>query len=90
MSADSVAEAVFGGVKSRSNDTIYVPGIGRIFTAMQQLAPWLMDWYLDRLTPTYHAEEPVVTTGADNQYSRNMTIKKKFETERVTALREDG
>ena len=65
VSADAVAEAVFRGVRSKSTRTIYVPRIGRIFTAMQHLAPWMMDRYLDRFfTPTHDAAEPVVSMAA--------------------------
>ena len=65
VSADAVAKAVFGVLRSRSPHTIYVPRIGRVFTAMQHLAPWLMDWYLDRFSgPTDDAAERVVAMAA--------------------------
>lgn len=50
VSAEAVAEAVWRGVKSGTGRTIYVPRIGRVFTAMEHLCPWLMDWYLGRLS----------------------------------------
>jgi short-subunit dehydrogenase len=62
VSPEAVAKAVMRGVRSHSSQTIYVPGIGRVFTAMQHFTPWLMDWYLDRFSgPVYRATEPVET-----------------------------
>lgn len=45
VSPEAVAKAVVRGVECRSR-TVYIPGIGRLFTAMDFFAPWLMDWYL--------------------------------------------
>jgi short-subunit dehydrogenase len=65
VSAGEVAEAVFAGVKSKSTNTIYVPKIGRVFTAMQNLSPWLMDWYLDWLSkPGDRGPAPVFSMAA--------------------------
>jgi uncharacterized protein len=47
VTPDSVAAAIVRAVE-RGRRTVYVPRIGRIFTAMGILAPWLMDWYLAR------------------------------------------
>ena len=50
VSADSVAEAVVRLIESGYRRTVYIPQIGRLFSAMQTFAPWLMDWYLGRLS----------------------------------------
>ncbi len=42
-----VAEAIVRGIRRKSR-TVYVPQIGRLFTAMEFFAPTLMDWYLDK------------------------------------------
>lgn len=42
-----VAAAIVRGIERKSR-TVYIPWIGRVFTAMEFFAPWLMDWYLDR------------------------------------------
>jgi NAD(P)-dependent dehydrogenase (short-subunit alcohol dehydrogenase family) len=47
VTADSVAASIVQAVE-RGRRTVYVPKIGRIFTAMGILTPWLMDWYLAR------------------------------------------
>jgi len=49
VSAESVAAAVLKGVESGSSRTIYVPAIGRLFSALS-FVPRLMDLYLDRLS----------------------------------------
>lgn len=47
VSPEAVAKGVLRGIEHRSN-TVYVPQIGRLFTAMDFVAPWLMDWYVAR------------------------------------------
>jgi short-subunit dehydrogenase len=59
VSAERVAKVIFKAVDSRSSGTVYVPHIGRLFSAMEHFCPWLMDWYLARLT-----EEQVIVTDA--------------------------
>lgn len=46
VTADRVAEAIVRGLR-RSRRQVYVPWIGRVFTAMDHLAPGIMDWYLE-------------------------------------------
>jgi short-subunit dehydrogenase len=48
VSADQVSEAILKAVESRASGTVYVPGLGRLFTAMEHCCPPLMDWYLGR------------------------------------------
>jgi short-subunit dehydrogenase len=50
VSAESVATAVLKGIESGSSRTIYVPAIGRIFSALSFVPP-LMDLYLERFAP---------------------------------------
>lgn len=45
-----VASAIFRAVRSSSCSTVYVPRIGRLFCAIQNCWPGLMDWYLSRLS----------------------------------------
>ena len=47
--AEKIAAAVVRAIESRVPETIYVPEIGRLFSAMQAFSPRLMDWYLARL-----------------------------------------
>jgi short-subunit dehydrogenase len=47
VSPDQVAEAIVRGIE-RGKRTVYVPRIGRIFTALDFFAPRVMDWYLGR------------------------------------------
>jgi short-subunit dehydrogenase len=57
VTPDAVAAAIVRAIE-RGRRTVYVPRIGRIFTAMGILAPWLMDWYLAR-----QWREATATTG---------------------------
>ncbi len=59
VSAERVAKVIFEAVESGSSDTLYVPRIGALFSAMEHFCPWLMDWYLGRF-----ADEQVMVTGA--------------------------
>jgi NAD(P)-dependent dehydrogenase (short-subunit alcohol dehydrogenase family) len=64
VTPDAVAEAVFRGVRSHSSRTIYIPRIGRLFTATQHFFPWLMDWYLGGLSaPEQAAPDPIAVSG---------------------------
>jgi short-subunit dehydrogenase len=48
VSPDSVAEAIFRATQSGSNDTVYVPRIGWLFSAVGRFSSPIMDWYLRR------------------------------------------
>jgi hypothetical protein len=54
ITPEVVAEAVLRGAESRSSRTIYVPQLGRLFSATQHIFPWLMDWYLERHSAPAH------------------------------------
>lgn len=45
VSPDQVARAIQHGVLNNKR-TVFVPGIGRIFTSLEFFAPRVMDWYL--------------------------------------------
>ena len=45
VSPDQVAAAIIRGIE-RKQRTVYVPAIGRAFTALEAVAPWAMDLYL--------------------------------------------
>ena len=60
VSAEKVAEAIFKAVHFGSRDTVYVPRLGRLFTAVEHFCPAFMDWYLGRL-----AKAAFVRTGYD-------------------------
>ncbi len=47
VSPDLVAAGIVRAMERRRR-TVYVPKIGRVFTAMGILTPWLMDWYIAR------------------------------------------
>lgn len=49
MPAEKIAHAVVRAIETCVRGTIYVPEIGRVFSAMQAFWPGLMDWYLARL-----------------------------------------
>jgi short-subunit dehydrogenase len=54
VSPESVASAIFRAVQSPSSSTVYVPRIGRLFCAIQNCFPSVMDWYLNRLSKDSH------------------------------------
>ena len=54
ITPEVVAEAVLRGAESRRSRTIYVPQLGRLFSATQHVFPWLMDWYLERHSAPAH------------------------------------
>ena len=47
ISADQVAQAILRGIENRAR-TVYVPGIARVFMALESLSPRVMDWYIRR------------------------------------------
>jgi short-subunit dehydrogenase len=47
VSADQVASAIVRGLE-RGKRTVFVPGIGFVFTSLEFFAPGVMDWYLRR------------------------------------------
>jgi len=47
VSPGQVAARIYQAVESGAR-TVYVPRIGRLFTAMGMVTQWLMDWYLAR------------------------------------------
>ncbi len=55
--AERVAAAIFSAAESRSGNTVYVPHLGRLFSAIEDFCPPLMDWYLGRM-----AEKNVIRT----------------------------
>lgn len=46
VSPEKVAKAIYRAVDSPWLHTVYVPELGRIFSAVQRFCPALMDWYL--------------------------------------------
>ena len=58
VSPERVAATIVRAVESRWHHTMYVPEIGRLFSAVQHFCPPLMDWYLGRLS----AEQVVCST----------------------------
>jgi short-subunit dehydrogenase len=70
VSADRVADAILKAVESRSSRTVYVPSLGRLFSAIENLCPPLMDWYLGRF-----AEQRVIVTGAAPEMSLSAVAK---------------
>jgi short-subunit dehydrogenase len=57
VTADQVADAVLRGVE-RGARTVYVPAIGRLFTAMEFFAPAVMDWYVRSKFALARVERP--------------------------------
>jgi short-subunit dehydrogenase len=49
VSPERVAKAIYRAVNSPWLHTVYVPELGRIFSAVQRFCPALMDWYLQRV-----------------------------------------
>jgi short-subunit dehydrogenase len=49
ISPERVAKAIYRAVDSPWLHTVYVPELGRIFSAVQRFCPALMDWYLQRV-----------------------------------------
>jgi NAD(P)-dependent dehydrogenase (short-subunit alcohol dehydrogenase family) len=49
ISPEKVAKAIYRAVDSAWLNTVYVPELGRIFSAVQRFCPPLMDWYLQRV-----------------------------------------
>lgn len=47
VTPEAVAKCVLRGIDSHAS-AVYIPRIGRLFTAMDFVAPWLMDWYIAR------------------------------------------
>jgi len=47
VTPEAVAKGILRGIGRRAS-AVYVPRIGRLFTAMDFVAPWLMDWYVAR------------------------------------------
>jgi short-subunit dehydrogenase len=47
VSAQQVAESLVRGVE-RNARSVYVPWVGRVFTALEFVSPSVMDWYLAR------------------------------------------
>ncbi len=70
VSAESVAAAVLKGVESGSSRTVYVPSIGRIFSALG-FFPQLMDLYLNRFAPPpvppFASVAPVVSSEIESE-----------------------
>lgn len=58
-----LAAAIARGIERKSR-TVYLPWIGRVFTAMEFFAPWLMDWYLDRKWSGAECVEPAKSVTA--------------------------
>jgi NAD(P)-dependent dehydrogenase (short-subunit alcohol dehydrogenase family) len=75
MPAEKIAAAVVRAIGSRAQGTIYVPEIGRVFSAMQAFWPGLMDWYLARLVakdkPAGHSISEPVPSPALEQRGNN-------------------
>ncbi len=70
---EQVAAAIVRAAESPRLNTIYVPELGRLFAAMQNLCPPLMDWYLGRLAhknTIYDANEqnfsPAIEPGVEH------------------------
>jgi short-subunit dehydrogenase len=64
ISPEKVAKAIYRAVDSPWLNTVYVPELGRIFSAVQRFCPALMDWYLQRV-------DADATLGTDGSRNRN-------------------
>jgi NAD(P)-dependent dehydrogenase (short-subunit alcohol dehydrogenase family) len=56
ISPETVAKAIYRAVDSPWLNTVYVPELGRIFSAVQRYCPALMDWYLQRVGADHTVE----------------------------------
>jgi short-subunit dehydrogenase len=57
VSPDRVASGIIRAVERR-HSTVFVPRIGRLFTFVGSVAPFLMDLYLARLSPAVSSSDP--------------------------------